>query len=285
MPSIYYLGYTQMSYNNKTSNNLLIASSNVSSSQLNLLEKWIADDCFEQYESPEYILSSSRNRPHNRLYEFTLPAVGYRVVMKVAHIHKQYSWIRRLRALLRYYCQRDTNYKAFRSCRYAYQWGLAAPKPLAYWRRRKSFTQTKSYFLYQYVENSRPFAEVSEKLKKEDGDKWQQQKDLLIRKVVDAVKCLHDSGVRHGDMVAHNILISIPDTGLSQAKVCFIDHDRSTLSRLRKIIFLKRFFDLRDLRKLYIDNASPYDLLGIYLGDDYHTLWRIVLAFWRLGTR
>ena len=273
-----------MPYNNKTSNSHFIASSNVSPPQLNLLERWIADGCFEQYESPEYILSSSRNRPHNRLYEFILPAVDYRVVMKVTHIHKQYSWTRRLRALFRYYRQRDANYKAFQSCRYAYQQGLAAPKPLAYWRKRESFTQTKSYFLYRYVEDSSSFVEVYEKLKKEDGDKWQHQRDLLIRKIVDAVKCLHGLGIRHGDMVAHNILISIPNTGLSQAKVCFIDYDRSTLSGLGKTSFLKRFFDLRDLRKLYIDDASPYDLLGIYLGGDYHPLWRIVLAFWRLGT-
>ncbi len=129
------------------------------------------------------------------------------------------------------------------------------------------------------------FLEVSEKLRKEDGDKWQQQKDLLKRKIIDAVKCLHDSGIRHGDMVAHNILISIPKTGLSQAKVCFVDYDRSTLSRLGKTSFLKRFFDLRDLRKLYIADALPYDLLGIYLGGDCHPLWRIVLAFWRLGIR
>ena len=274
-----------MPYNNKTSNSHLIASSSVSSSQLNLLDKWIASGCFEQYESPEYILSGSRNRPHNRLYEFILPAVDYRVVMKVTHIHKQYSWIRRLRALFRYYRRRDANYKAFQSCRYAYQQGLATPKPLAYWRKRKSFTQTKSYFLYRYVEDSMSFLEVSEKLRKEDGDKWQQQKDLLKRKIIDAVKCLHDAGIRHGDMVAHNILISIPNTELSQAKACFIDYDRSTLSRLRRTSFLKRFFDLRDLRKLYIADASPYDLLGIYLGDDYHPLWRIVLACWRLGIR
>ena len=272
-----------MPYNNKTSNSHLIASSNVSPSQLTLLERWIADGCFEQYESPEYILSSPRNRPHNRLYEFMLPAVDYRVVMKVTHIHKQYSWIRRLRALFRYYRCRDANYTAFQSCRHAYQQDLAAPKPLAYWHRRESFTQTKSYFLYRYVEDSRSFVEVYEKLKKEGGDKWQQQMDLLIRKIVDAVKCLHDADIRHGDMVAHNILISIPNTGLSQAKVCFIDYDRSALSRLGKASFLKRFFDLRDLRKLYIADASPYDLLNIYLGDDYHPLWRIILAFWRLG--
>ncbi len=274
-----------MPYNNKTSKNHLIASSNVLPSQLKVLEKWIADGCFEQYETPGYILSGSRNRPHNRLYEFIPPAVDYRVVMKVTHVHKQYSWIRRLRALLRYYRRRDANYRAFQCCRHAYQQGLAAPKPLAYWRKRESFTQAKSYFLYRYIDDSVSFLEISEKLRKEGEDKWQRQRDLLKAKIIDAVKCLHDSGIRHGDMAAHNILISIPNTDLSQAKVYFIDYDRGTLSRSGKSTFLKRFFDLRDLRKLHIDGASPYDLLGIYLGNDYHPVWRIVLAFWRLGTR
>ena len=268
---------------NKTSNKYLIATSNVLPSQLQALEEWIADDCFRQYELPEFLLSGSKNRPHNRLYKFTLPVVDYQVVMKVTHIHQEYNQMRRWRALLKHYRQQDANYRAFQCCRYAYCNNLAAPKPLAYWQKRDSFAQVKSYFLYQYIEDGMPWLEASDKLRETRGSEWHKHKDLLKRKIVDAVKCLHNADIRHGDMVAHNILISISDTELSQAKVCFIDYDRSTFAGLKKPAFLKRFFDLRDLRKLYIDDASPYDLLDIYLGNGYHPLWNVALAFWQLG--
>ena len=268
--------------NDKTSN-YLIAKSNISASQIRVLRRWIADSGFEQYESAEYLLPSSKKRPHNNLYQFMLPALDFRVVMKVTHIHKQYSWIRRLRALLKHYLHRDANYKAFRCCRQAYRNNLAAPMPLAYWQKRDSIVQVKSYFLYQYVENGMPWLEVANKLERVEGSEAQQYKDLLKMKIVDAIKGLHRVGIRHGDMVAHNILICVKDTHWGKAKICFIDYDRSTLARSTRPTFIKQFFDLRDLRKIYIDDASPYDLLNIYLGDSYHPLWRMVLTFWRLG--
>ena len=269
----------------KVPNNYLIAMSSVSLLQSKTLKEWIESNCFKQYETPEYMVSSPRKRPHNRLYSFVLPATDYRVVMKVTHISRHYNRIRRLRALIKHYLRRDANYKAFQCCRYAHQHKLAAPMPLAYWQKRDSFVRVKSYFLYRYVENSTPWPEVSNKLKESEDGESQQHKEVLKKKIIDAVRCLHRAGVRHGDMTAHNILISAHGTDWAQAKVYFIDYDRSTIVGFTKPAFLKQFFDLRDMRKIYIDDASPYDLLSIYLVDDYHPLWRIALAFWRLGTR
>ena len=269
----------------KKPNNTLIAASNISPQQLSALKKWIADGCFEQYESAEYILPSTIKRPHNHLYRLTLPMMNYRVVMKVAYIHKQYNCIRRLRALLKHYLQRDANYKSFQCCRHAYRYKLAAPMPIAYWQKRDSFAEVKSYFLYRYVENGMSWLEVSEKLKTMECREKKLYEDLLKRKIIDAVKYLHQAGIRHGDITAHNILICQKDTDWEKAKVCFIDYDRSSIARLTKPAFLKQCFDLRDLRKIYINDTSPYNLLGLYLGDNYHPWWKVVLAFWRLRSK
>jgi len=209
----------------------------------------------------------------------------YRVVMKVVCIHEQYNWIRRLRALLKHYLRRDANYKAFACCRRAYRQKLAAPMPIAYWQTRDSFTKVKSYFLYRYVENGMPWTEVAEKLKTNQNSDAKTHEDLLNRKIIDAVKSLHRQGIRHGDMVAHNILICTQDVNWVNAKVCFIDYDRSSFTKLRKLKFVKQFFDLRDLRKIYINGTSPYALLDIYLGSNYHPLWKAVLMMWRLGSK
>ena len=274
---------------NKTITNTLIAGANILPQQLEALRKWIADLQFEQYESAEYILASTQKRPHNRLYDFRLPMTEHRVVMKVVHINKQYNWMRRLHALLKHYLRRDANYKAFSSCCRAYRRKLATPMPIAYWQKRDGIAEVKSYFLYRYIENGVPWLEVSEKLKSAEDSEAKLHEDLLKKKIIDAVKSLHSAGIRHGDMVAHNILICHPhiqpNTDYTQAKVCFIDYDRSSIARITQPAFLKQCFDLRDLRKIYINDACPHDLLSIYLADNYQRCWKAVLAFWQLGSK
>ena len=157
--------------------------------------------------------------------------------------------------------------------------------PIAYWQTRDSFAAVKSYFLYRYVENGMPWTEVAEKLKTSQSSDAKAHEDLLKRKIIDAVKSLHRRDIRHGDIVAHNILICTQDANWANAKVCFIDYDRSSFTKLRKPKFVKQFFDLRDLRKLYINSTSPYALLDIYLGSNYHPLWKAVLGIWRLGSK
>lgn len=261
----------------------LITASDISLLQSKALEKWITDSRYEQYQLPEYLLASpqlTNSVKHGRyLYRFMLAETNCQVVMKVRHLSKPRRWIRRLRDILKYYLRQDVTYKAFRCCERAYLLRLAAPKPLAYWQRREGFGRVKGYFLYQYVDNSILLSEVCEKLKVAgDGEsKWRMD---LLKKIIGSVKDFHQAGIRHNDMAAHNILISTTNLeNLSTAKVCFIDYDRHTLVRLNKPAFLKKFFDLINLRKIRIDNVSLDDVLNLYLGTNRHYLWSALLIF------
>ncbi len=78
--------------------------------------------------------------------------------------------------------------------------------------------------------------------------------------------------------------MSVENTdNLSSARVYFIDYEKASLTKIKYPAFIRRFFDLRDLRIMTIGNASQYDMLRLYLGSDYHSLWNMVLTFWRWG--
>ncbi len=82
----------------------------------------------------------------------------------------------------------------------------------------------------------------------------------------------------------HNMVMSSENTDdLSSARVYFIDYDRASFAKIKYPAFIRRFFDLKDFRKMTIDDVSHYDMLRLYLGSEYHAWWNIVLAFWRWG--
>ena len=70
---------------------------------------------------------------------------------------------------------------------------------------------------------------------------------------------------------------------LSNTKVYFIDYDRGSLTKIKYPAFIRRFFDLRDVSIMAIDDTPYWDMLRLYLGSDYHPLWVWVLNFWRRG--
>ncbi len=125
--------------------NHLIAANITSLQQAEALRNWIKNREFEKYESTEYAFSHKGGRPKNKLYKFLLADINRQVIMKVSYINKRYKWTRQLELILKHYLQ-DANYKAFRGCEKAYCHNLAAPEPFAYWRKRDSLTQVKSYF-------------------------------------------------------------------------------------------------------------------------------------------
>ena len=261
--------------------NYLIATDIISSQQSETLKKWITNHEFEEYESPKYKLSYNRHVQRNKLYMFMLSDIRHPVIMKVSCVRKSYKWKRRLQLILKHH-QWDTNLTAFRCCLKAYSCNLAAPKPLAYWQKSDSRTRVKSYFLYQYVEADHTWSKLYKTLKKVKDKDSKLKRDLIDRKIINALKYLHKAGIRHGDIVSRNILMSVQSPEhLADARVCFIDYDGGTHTKIKHPAFIKRFFDLRDLRKFKI--VSPYHMLKLYLGDDYHPLWRVVLTFWRWG--
>ena len=261
----------------------LIAANITSLQKSKALKNWIENRKFEEYESTDYELNHEFSRPHNNLYKFMFTDIDRQVIMKVSYINKSYKWTRQFELILKHYL-RDANHKAFRCCEEAYAHNLASLEPLAYWKKRDSLTQVKSYFLYQYRKASFPWFKTYETLR-QAGDIDARQKRALIRqKIINMLKSFHRHGIRHGNLVTHNILMSVQDIdNLLNAKVYFIDYDKASLTKIKYPIFIRRFFDIKDLREMQIGNTSPHDMLGLYLGSNYHFCWDIVLNFWRWG--
>ena len=261
--------------------NHLIAANITSLQQSKALKSWIEKREFEKYESPEYELHHEKGRPRNKLYKFTLTDINRQVVMKVMYINRRYKWKRNFKLILRHYLL-GIDKKTFRCCEKAYSHSLATPEPLAYWKKSDSPIHFRSYFLYQYVDASFPWFNTYEELRKAGDADSNQKSDLIIQKIINALKSLHQQGIRHGDVTRHNILVSMQDTDkLSNAKVYFVDYDNASFTKIKHPTFIRRFFDIKDLWKMRIDDTSPYDMLKLYLGGDYHTWWNIVLIFWR----
>ena len=215
----------------------------------------------------------------NKLYKFMLTEINREVVMKVVYINCD-EWKYRFKLILRHYL-RASNRKAFCCCEKAYSHNLATPEPLAYWKKNDSVTRFRTYFLYQYVK-SFPWLSVYEELRKAGDVDSNQKSDLIIQKIINALASLHRQGVRHGDVIPYNILMSMQGTDkLSNAKVYFVDYDNASLTKIKYPTFIRRFFDIKDLWKMRIDDNSPYDMLKLYLRSDYHPWWNIALIFWR----
>lgn len=110
--------------------------------------------------------------------------------------------------------------------------------------------------------------------------------NAVVDAMADAVRCMHQHAFRHGDIAIGNFLVNIvePRTASESAKtryrVAFIDTDHVSLSWLR-FGAVKRFFDLRDLRRLNFDAAGRRRFLKRYLGHDFNERWWRVHLFWR----
>ena len=261
--------------------NHLIAANITSTHQSEALKNWIENREFEKYESTEYELNCEFSRRNNNIYKFMLTDIDRQVIMKVKYINKRYKWNRQFELILKHYL-RDANHTAFRCCEKAHAHNLA-PEPLAYWKKRDSLTQVRSYFLCQYVDGFSG-EKIYEKLAKAENMNSNKKKALIKQKIISALQSLHRHGIRHGDISLYNILISVDNIDdLSNARVYFIDYDRSSLTKIKYPVFIRRFFDLRDVCTIAIDNTSHYDMLRLYLGGDYHPYWYGVLNFWRWG--
>ena len=262
--------------------NHLIAANITSLQQSKVLKNFIENRKFEKYESIEHELNYKKVLTRNKLYKFMLTDIDRQVIMKVKYINKRYKWDRQFELILKHYL-RDDNHTAFRCCEKAYSHNLASPEPLAYWKKRDSLTQVKSYFLYQYIDDF-PVEKIYEKLAKVEDMDAKRKRALIGQKIISALKSIHRHGIRHGDIAAHNILISVGNTdNLSNAKVYFIDYDRGSLTKIKYPAFIRRFFDLRDVCKVRIYNTPHIDILRVYLGSDFHLWWVWVLNFWRWG--
>ena len=251
------------------------------------LRDWITQYGFEQYER-ETLRFDRHGKTRNKLYSFHLPETECEVVLKTCRPAPEYKWPRRFELALRQ-STADYNKAAFLGCRMMRRAGMPVARPFAYWNVRRSLLDQTSYFLYQKIVADCPLNEWCAAIRRSGRDNATELLDAAKTKAMTIVRTMHDAGYRHGDPHGWNFLVkpALTEGGLSpvdmqQIAYYLIDYDQCTRAMIR-IPPIKRFFDLRELRRIDIDGTSAHQLLDIYLAGMRSRYAHAVLAFWRRG--
>ena len=247
------------------------------------ITEWIISGAFEAFEQ-EQSLFGHRNRPRNQVYSFYLPQIERHVVMKVFHINPKYTWSRKINLFFNQYF-RDYNKAAFIGCCALREAGFAVAKPLAWWNLRRDFLDPKSYFLYEKIELEHSLQDLFNHIRRQNGDA-SRLLDAIRRKAIDALKKIHDADLGHDDFHMRNILVNthlnqLELKDIEEATFYFIDYDRCYKTNIR-IPLIKKFFDIRDFRRVAIVETDSHEMLDLYMGRRI-PVWHGVLEFWKRG--
>ena len=233
---------------------------------------------------PEHCHLDTNNKRY-RVYSFFLPEADRDVILKVSWANPEYGWGRRMNIRV---IQLLKNYAriAFKGALALDRIGIRTIRPLAYWQHRKSWCDVESYFLYEKL----PAESTVLDLVQAAGDAPTASQQAKLHAVIDRtaalVRRLHDHGLRHDDVAMGNFLIEVRDSSAGESDparrygVAVIDTDHIHWSGL-KTGARKRFFDLRDLRRLNLREADCRRFLEEYLGDAFNERWWRVYLFWR----
>ncbi len=251
--------------------------------QARALESWIAERGFQRYANESYRLKR-HGRRRNKLYSFHLPVADSEVIMKVFRIDPRYRRRRKMDLLARQWLGRDYNRNAFLCCLAMWRAGLPVARPLACWSwNEKGLFGRKSVFLYEKIKADRSLDDLCRDIRENNRDDAKRLLDAVQHKLVRELHRMHNAGIRHRDPQAINILVDAPPSNeIEQATFYFIDYD--SCSRTRVLVpLVRKFFDLRDLRGIYLDQFGPHDLLDLYPGGGQTAIWHTVLTFWQHG--
>jgi len=254
----------------------------------NELVNWITHKDFDNYENQGYRLERhTRNR--NRLYSFQHPLLSTEVILKVSRINDQHKLLRRLNLYLSTFFS-DYNYRAFLGAYLLKVNGISCAAPIAYWTETENFLIKKSYYLYEKIHAEHSIYSLSQQLFTLDQASQSGILSQLAEKITMIIRNIHDAGFRQGDPHPGNFLISLPNQDtkemtsedLDQAKIYIIDLDKFNVA-MPLGTHLKRFFDIRCLRRCTLGNFDQHAMLKFYLQSKYSKTWDLVLRFWMRG--
>ena len=257
-------------------------------SSYNSIEKWILEQQFLEFEKDELLLSK-KSRRRNKLYSFHSIFTDSNVIMKVSEISKKYSFWRRIDLFITGLFK-DYNFNSYKGSIKLREAGINTLNPIAYWTYKNSWLNRKSYFLYEKVESDFTVTELCNDIISSNAENKHELINTIAQKCVEIVKNIHAANIRHDDPHGGNFLtnlfynnindISLDD--IKNATFTLIDNDRCTYNRSKTTI-LKRFYDLKCLRRFNICQIPQEELLKNYLGGEYTKTWWYVLNFWKSG--
>jgi hypothetical protein len=251
---------------------------------------WILEDQPEAAEVRDFIVSGrwhetgafaripTRN-PRYEVYSLVLPASQTACILKIAAAAPAgHRSARRLNTLASHLL-RDPSRRALLGARRLAKAGVPTYRPLACWQARRTSRWHDSFLLYAQIParfTLRHYLLETAGLPPEENARALQH---FSRQLADVIAAMHRQGLRHDDLACGNFLIA--DNG----DIHLIDTDHVHRARLRFPRFLKRFFDLDDLRRLDLPESLRRDFLRCYLGGRDSPFWWQVHRFWRSGAR
>lgn len=276
---------TSLDFSDNTKGKFIISPAQVNSEKLN---NWVKNKEYEQYTIEKHRMHR-HTRKRNKLYTFEHPILNKEIILKVSHIDKQYKLLRRLNLALSTLFV-DYNFRAFSGGLLLQDIGINCPKPIMYWIETNSIFCRKSYYMYEKVEADHTLYSFSKLAIEQNRNATNEAYRPLAEKVIHIVKLIHNAGLRQGDPHPGNFLVSF--TNSERENICEIDVERIdfTIIDLDKFNVakpigktLKRFFDLRCLRRCTLGPYDQYDMLKLYLQHEYSNAWKLVVYFWIRG--
>ncbi len=249
------------------------------------LINWISNSAYSQYTS-DNLRMQRHTRKRNKLYSFDHPLLNKEVILKVSHIDKNYKLLRRINLLLSTFFT-DYNLRAFKGGVLLNEINVDSAIPIAYWNESTSLFDTTSYYMYEKINADHTLFSFSELLAEKKSDSSDLIYKELADKVVHIIKKIHSAGFRQGDPHPGNFLVAAKSLNpnnfeIDEVKMHIIDLDK--FNRAKPVgKTLKRFFDLRCMRRCTLGPYKQEDLLKIYLQEEYSSLWKYVVYFWMRG--
>ncbi len=246
------------------------------------LEAYISK--LEFLELPEENRLYTHNKRY-RVYAFHLVAAERDVILKVSWANPEYGFARRLNIQI---LQWFKNYSkiAFFGALALQKIGIRTITPLAYWSYARTPLNVDSYFLYEKRPAISSALDVARDIAADPTPDNKAKLNAIIDRISDITRCLHEHRFRHDDIAIGNFLVELGDETAPESdpvrryNVAMIDTDHITFSHMRPA-WLKRFFDLRDLRRLNLDLEGQQRFIKRYLGKNYSEKWWSVYKYWK----
>lgn len=250
--------------------------------------KWIIENKFNSFTKQEYRMQR-HTRKRNKLYSFQHPIQNTEVILKVSSIDKQYPLLRRVNLILSTLFS-DYNFRAFKGSIELRNIDISCANPIAYWTQSYSIFKKKSYYLYEKINADHSLFSFSQTLLQKDRINNDEIFHRLAAKTTDIIRLIHNAGFRQGDPHPGNFLIATHESESKHLSIDEINSMRMFIIDLDKFCrakpfgrTIKRFFDLRCMRRCTLGPYNQHEMLKLYLLDEYSSAWGYVLSFWIRG--
>ena len=237
--------------------------------------------------SESFRINVASQRKRHRLYVFSFAPAGFRVVMKVDTVDARYSRLRQLELRIAGLI-RDGLKRSYLGSLALEQAGIPSIRPLAQWTYRRSLLSRDSYFLYEAIETDEGVKTYRDRIAQDLNPERYANFTRLVEMMAQLTRRLHDAGLRHGDIVTGNFLIFGHERDAhgelaigDRTRLYLIDTDHIQRARI-SFAPIKRFFDLRCLRRLDFDDEGVRFFLRRYLGTEQAEI-PCALRFWERG--